>query len=64
MKNNRRDFIKKTASLAAAVSVTGLSACTGSEKKAENSALSAGSESPKKIKDWPLPLVRINQRCA
>lgn len=29
MKNNRRDFIKNTASLAAALSVTGLTSCTG-----------------------------------
>ena len=29
MKDNRRDFIKKSASLAAAVSVTGLGSCSG-----------------------------------
>ncbi len=38
MNANRRQFIKKSASLAAAVSVTGLSACTGgsTNKEAEN----------------------------
>ena len=30
MKDNRRDFLKKSASLAAAVSVTGLGVCPGS----------------------------------
>ena len=33
MKDNRRDFIKKSASIAAAVSVSGLSACSGTGKK-------------------------------
>jgi mannonate dehydratase len=47
MSNNRRDFIKKSASLAAAVSVTGLSACTGSGKKeSENTT--------RKVVTWPV----------
>lgn len=33
MKDNRRDFIKKSATMAAAVSVAGLAGCTGPEKK-------------------------------
>jgi mannonate dehydratase len=47
MKDNRRDFIKKSASLAAAMSVTGLSACTGSGKKVAETA------TPKIVK-WPV----------
>jgi mannonate dehydratase len=47
MKDNRRDFIKKSASLAAAMSVTGLSACTGSGKKGAETA------TPKMVK-WPV----------
>ncbi len=48
MKNNRRDFIKKSASLAAGVTVTGLSACTGSDKKEIENVTRKGVE-------WPLP---------
>jgi hypothetical protein len=33
MKDNRRDFIRKSASLAAAVSVTGFSSCSAPGKK-------------------------------
>ncbi len=51
MKNNRRDFIKKSASLAAAISVTGLPGCTGSEKKKASQV--ALSEVKKDI-EWPL----------
>jgi mannonate dehydratase len=47
MKDNRRDFIKKSASLAAAVSVTGLSACSGSGKK------ESGNET-RKVVTWPV----------
>lgn len=50
MKNNRRTFIKKSASLAAVVSVTGLSACTGSGKK-ETALINL--KSGKKDIDWP-----------
>ena len=53
MKDNRRDFIRKSASLAAAVSVAGLSACTGADKKSENTTVSVGSELAKKINEWP-----------
>jgi mannonate dehydratase len=48
MKNNRREFIKRSASLAAGVTVTGLSACTGSDKKKiENET--------RNVVVWPLP---------
>jgi mannonate dehydratase len=48
MKNNRREFIKKGASLTAAVSVAGLSACTGTSA-AENKK---ANHDPVK---WPVP---------
>ena len=47
MKDNRRDFIKKSATLAAAVSVAGLSSCTGSGKKEGGNAI-------QKVVTWPL----------
>ena len=47
MKDNRRDFIKKSATLAAAVSVAGLSSCTGSGKK-------EGGNATQKVITWPL----------
>jgi mannonate dehydratase len=47
MKNNRRNFIKKSVSLTAALSVAGLSACTGSGKKESENA------TPKLVK-WPV----------
>ena len=50
MKDNRRDFIKKSASLAAGVSVTGLSACSGTENK---DAVLINMESGKKDINWP-----------
>jgi|WetSurMetagenome_2_1015567.scaffolds.fasta_scaffold04135_1 mannonate dehydratase len=53
MKNNRRDFIKKSASLTAAISVSGLSSCTGSGKKDSDSGKLLGT-APKKIQ-WPVP---------
>lgn len=46
MKDNRRSFIKKSASLAAAVSVTGLGACTSGSNQAVN-------ESSKNVA-WPV----------
>jgi mannonate dehydratase len=46
MKDNRRSFIKKSASLAAAVSVTGLGACTSGSNQAAN-------ESSKNVA-WPV----------
>ncbi len=48
MENNRREFIKKSASLAAGVTVTGLSACTGSDKKEIENGTQKGAV-------WPLP---------
>jgi mannonate dehydratase len=51
MKENRRNFIKKSASLAAAVSVTGLGACSSPVKKDEQKI----SQEPKrKPAEWPL----------
>ena len=47
MKDNRRDFIRKSASLAAAISVTGLSSCSESGKKSD------GNETAK-IVEWPV----------
>lgn len=51
MNNNRRDFLKKSASLAAAVSVTGLSACTGSVKNETGTAIP---QTEKKDIKWPV----------
>jgi mannonate dehydratase len=51
MKDNRRDFLKKSASLAAAVSVTGLSAGAGTGKRIDNAT---ASELKRKPVDWPL----------
>jgi mannonate dehydratase len=48
MKDNRRDFIKKSASLAAAVSVAGLAGCSGSVKK-------EGATASSKVVKWPVP---------
>ena len=50
MKDNRRDFIRKSASIAAAVSVSGLSACTDSGKKTVTA--NEGSGSPEV--EWPV----------
>ena len=47
MKDNRRDFIKKSTALAAAVSVTGLNACTGSNKKLKEKTVP-------KVVTWPV----------
>ena len=51
MNNNRRDFIKKSASMAAAVSLTGLSACKGPVKK--ETGISVPQPGLKDIK-WPV----------
>jgi len=51
MKDNRRDFIKKGASLAAAVSLTGLGVCSASGKTAADET---AREMKKKPVDWPL----------
>jgi mannonate dehydratase len=47
MKDNRRDFLKKSASVAASISVAGLASCSGSGKK-ESEELS------QKIVQWPI----------
>jgi mannonate dehydratase len=52
MKNNRRDFLKKSASLTAAISVSGLNACTGSGKR-EDDSVPSHSTTSKKVQ-WPL----------
>jgi mannonate dehydratase len=51
MKENRRNFIRKSASLAAAVSVTGLSAYSGSDKK---ESYGNTPEQDRKPVKWPL----------
>jgi mannonate dehydratase len=51
MKDNRRNFIRKSTTLAAAVSVTGLSACSGPAKK---SSEQTNSESNRKAVEWPV----------
>ena len=48
MTNNRRDFLKTSAALAAGVTVTGLTACTGSGKKENENGMQKGVA-------WPLP---------
>jgi mannonate dehydratase len=55
MKDNRRDFIRKSASLAAAVSVGGLSGCKGSGDKGSN--INSGlnnQDSNHKVVEWPV----------
>jgi hypothetical protein len=47
MKSNRRNFITNSISLTATLSVAGLSACTGSDKKESRS------DTAKKVK-WPV----------
>jgi mannonate dehydratase len=57
MKDNRRDFIKKSTSLAAALSVAGLSAYSGTSKKdSENSKVTntSGLNENQKIVEWPV----------
>jgi mannonate dehydratase len=51
MKDNRRDFLKKSASLAAAVSVTGLGVCSGSAIKTSDETARALKKQPV---GWPL----------
>lgn len=51
MKDNRRDFLKKSASLAAAVSVTGLGVCPGSGIKTSDEIAPALKKQPV---NWPL----------
>jgi mannonate dehydratase len=47
MNNNRRDFIKKSASVAAGVTVAGLSSCSETAKKESNIEI-------KKLVEWPI----------
>ena len=55
MKDNRRNFIKKSAAMAAAVSVTGLSACTGSGNKGpKDKTTEASADSPSSKVQWPV----------
>jgi mannonate dehydratase len=55
MKDNRRDFIRKSASAAAALSVSGLSACTGSGKKVKcKEADNDSAGGPQKAVEWPI----------
>lgn len=54
MKNNRRDFIKNSTSLAAALSVTGLSACRGSGEKGKGSEAVLASLENAKTVEWPV----------
>ena len=51
MKDNRREFIRKSASIAAAVSVSGLSACSGSGSN--TATANEGSGNPKVV-EWPV----------
>ncbi len=55
MKNDRRHFIKKSASLAAAISLAGLSACneTGQQKSKAGKPPAGGVQEQKKV-DWPV----------
>lgn len=47
MKENRRDFLKKSASLTAAISVAGLGSCTGSDDKKQQ-------DDNDKVVTWPV----------
>jgi mannonate dehydratase len=55
MKDNRRNFIRKSAAMAAAVSVSGLSACTGSgNKSTENTPGKEDKLPAQKVTKWPV----------
>ncbi len=54
MNDNRRDFIKKSASMAAAITVTGLTACTGSGKKGVKQESAPTGELSRKVVEWPV----------
>lgn len=54
MKDNRRDFLKKSAAMAAAVSVTGLTACTGSVKKEVSLNTGDANDQSSKNVQWPV----------
>jgi mannonate dehydratase len=53
MKDNRRDFIRKSATMAAAVTVSGLSACAGSGKKGRDTGSNTPEELNKDV-EWPV----------
>lgn len=52
MKNDRRSFLKKSASLATAISLTGMYGCSGSGKKQEAAVVAEGAG--KKDIEWPV----------
>lgn len=55
MKDNRREFIRKSAAMAAAVSVTGVSACTGSgNRSSESTEGSDTTPATSKSIQWPV----------
>jgi mannonate dehydratase len=55
MKENRRNFIRKSASLAAALSVTGLSACNGSGKSSNKNIIATDTAGlNQKPVEWPV----------
>lgn len=55
MKDNRRDFIRKSASLAAVVSIGGLSGCTGSGDKGSNiNSRLNNQDNSHKVIEWPV----------
>ena len=53
MKDNRRNFIRKSAAMAAAVSVSGLNACTGSKNKDDDNHSPGASATGSKVQ-WPV----------
>lgn len=53
MKENRRNFIKKSTSLAAIISVVGLSACSDSSKM-DNKKATNPANSDQKVAEWPI----------
>ncbi len=54
MNDNRRDFIKKSASLAAAITVTGLAACSESGKKGAKQESSPTAAPGPEVVKWPV----------
>jgi len=54
MKDNRRDFLKKSAAMAAAISATGFSACNGSGIKKPEVSSVVESAAGSKATEWPV----------
>lgn len=55
MNKNRRNFLERTTSLAAVISVAGLSACSGSSRKDSTQSMdSSKSASDQKVVEWPI----------